>query len=221
MATIEPIEPIADPMAITVQIMETIDMCDWMVRTLHTLHKGSNTVQTMVRQYDSFAIKVIHPLAETLSKINISFARALLVNSGYIITDMQKDNAAYVFGMFISKLNHLGAELKQFKTDRSYNGKLMRSGIQDDRSDDKYTGTYHDNVPDWFSSNSNGLSGGAQKARKKNVSAPAKWVNTQRTVRTKSGVNKVLYRNSQTGELRVRKLTARHDGSRKLSYVKV
>jgi hypothetical protein len=42
----------------------------------------------------------------------------------------------------------------------------------------------------------------------------------RRTVRTKSGVEKTLYRNSKTGELRVRKVAAGRDGSRKVSYVK-
>jgi hypothetical protein len=47
----------------------------------------------------------------------------------------------------------------------------------------------------------------------------AKWTRTSRKVDVKH-VTKTVYRNSKTGELRVRKLVARPDGSRRVSYVK-
>jgi hypothetical protein len=64
------------------------------------------------------------------------------------------------------------------------------------------------------------MKGGSHKKASKRV-AKETWVNTHRTVQTKSGAKKTLYRNSTTGELRVRKMTARRDGTRKVSYVKV
>ena len=62
---------------------------------------------------------------------------------------------------------------------------------------------------------------------KKAKQASSKWVSTGRkaTVVTKrkplSTAQRTLYRNNSTGELRVRKMAARPDGTRKVTYVKV
>ena len=65
-----------------------------------------------------------------------------------------------------------------------------------------------------------GEGGGSRKS-----STTAKWVCTARKVSVKSGkgkpmTHKTVYRNSNTGELRVRKITVHPGGSRRISYVK-
>ena len=60
----------------------------------------------------------------------------------------------------------------------------------------------------------------AKKAKpKKATSKESKWVRTGRRKMTKQGVQKTLYRNTATGELRVRKCYVSSDGSRKYKYV--
>ena len=59
----------------------------------------------------------------------------------------------------------------------------------------------------------------AKKKPKKATSKESKWVRTGRRKMTKQGVQKTLYRNTATGELRVRKCYVSSDGSRKYKYV--
>jgi hypothetical protein len=48
-----------------------------------------------------------------------------------------------------------------------------------------------------------------------------KWVSTKRIVATgRAGTKKTVYRNSSTGDVRVRKLVSRPDGSKRYAYVK-
>ena len=59
----------------------------------------------------------------------------------------------------------------------------------------------------------------------KPAATKAKWVRTARKATVKGGrgkpaTQKTVYRNSTTGELRVRKLVARPDGTRRVSYIK-
>ena len=59
--------------------------------------------------------------------------------------------------------------------------------------------------------------------KKKASSSVATWKRTARKVTIKKArgpdVTKTVYRNSATGELRVRKLVSRSDGSKRVSYV--
>ena len=66
---------------------------------------------------------------------------------------------------------------------------------------------------------------GGAKHIKKNVAAikikiKAKWVRTASKVAVKGGSLKTVYRNSNTGEQRVRKMVARPDGTKRATYVK-
>jgi hypothetical protein len=51
--------------------------------------------------------------------------------------------------------------------------------------------------------------------------AAAKWISTKRTAIVKGTKKKTVYRNSKTGELRVRKMVVRPDGTKRASYVKL
>ena len=61
--------------------------------------------------------------------------------------------------------------------------------------------------------------GGAALKKKTHT---AKWVKTGRKVPVKGGrgLQRTVYRNATTGELRVRKMVARNDGIKRVSYVK-
>jgi hypothetical protein len=61
----------------------------------------------------------------------------------------------------------------------------------------------------------------AKKAKKP---ASSKWVSTGRkatVVTNRKPTQRTVYRNSSTGELRVRKMVVRPDGTRKVTYVKM
>jgi hypothetical protein len=98
--------------------------------------------------------------------------------------------------------------------------------INDEKTVDKWTNGPSASVTIGINPNERRHGGGARREGKKGkVHVVAKWVSTGRNVtikatRTKPSSTKRVFRNSATGELRVRKMAVRPDGSRRATYVR-